>query len=121
MRVFGCAATVGVLSLAAIAGSPALAQQDDPAFAACVGCHSLTSGKNGVGPSLHGVVGSKPASVPGYAYSGALKAKGGAWTAASLDAYLTDPSKDVPGTKMPVGVKDPAKRAAVIALLKKAR
>ena len=102
--------------LTAVAG-PALAATD-PSFASCSGCHSLEAGKSGIGPSLAGVVGRKKASAAGYAYSPALKAKGGVWTAAELDAYIADPMKDIPGTKMAIGQKDPAKRAAVIALMK---
>lgn len=97
--------------------TPALAQTD-PSFASCAPCHSLEKGKMGVGPSLAGVVGAKKAAAPGYAYSAALKAKGGVWTAKELDAYLASPSTDVPGTKIPIGQADPAKRAAVIAYLK---
>ena len=109
-----------VLTLA-MSAAPALAQQVDAAFASCAGCHSLTKGKNGIGPSLYGVVGAKKAAAPGYAYSSALKAAGGTWTETALDTYLTNPAGAVPGTKMPMGVKDPTKRAAVIGLLKKAR
>ena len=97
--------------------TPVLAQSD-PRFAPCAPCHSLEKGKNGIGPSLAGVYGAKKAAAPGYAYSAALKAKGGAWPGKELDAYLANPSADIPGTKMPMGVADPAKRAAVIAYLK---
>ena len=97
--------------------TPALAQTD-PSFSSCAPCHSLEKGKNGIGPSLAGVVGAKKGVVAGYAYSPALKAKGGTWTAKELDTYLASPAADIPGTKMPVGQADPAKRAAVIAYLK---
>ena len=103
--------------LIASVAAPAFAATD-PSFASCSGCHSLEAGKQVVGPSLAGVVGRKKASVAGYAYSTALKAKGGVWSPAELDAYVADPMKDIPGTKMAIGQKDPAKRAAVIALMK---
>ena len=106
-----------LVACCAALATPALAQTD-PSFASCAPCHSLEKGKTGVGPSLAGVVGAKKAAMPGYAYSAALKAKGGVWTAKDLDAYLAGPSTNVPGTKMPVGQADPAKRAAVIAFLK---
>ena len=112
---------LAVLAVCAAAlATPAMAQTD-PSFATCAPCHSVEKGKNGIGPSLAGVVGSKKAAAPGYVYSAALKAKGGTWTAKDLDAYLASPSTMVPGTKMPVGVADPAKRAAVIAFLKTKR
>lgn len=110
-----------LLVLAAVAATalatPALAQSD-AAFMGCATCHSMEKGKNGMGPSLHAIVGAKKASVPGFPYSKALLAKGGVWTPAELDAYIASPAKDVPGTKMPVGQNDPAKRAAIIAYLK---
>lgn len=111
-----------VVLIAMLAGaSPALA--DAPAaFAACSACHSLEKGVTMVGPSLHGVYGRKKASVAGYDYSTALKAKGGAWTAADLDAFLKAPSGYAPGTKMAFGgLADPAQRASVIAFLKTQR
>jgi cytochrome c len=71
-----------------------------------------------VGPSLVGVYGRKAASLPGYDYSAALKASGLVWNAANLDAWLTDPSKLVPGTKMAfTGIATPDLRADVIAYL----
>ena len=62
-------ALVLTLAMSAMSAAPALAQQVDAAFASCAGCHSLTKGKNGIGPSLYGVVGAKKAAAPGYAYS----------------------------------------------------
>jgi cytochrome c len=48
-----------------------------------------------------------------------MKAKGGNWDEAALDAYLAAPSKIVPGTKMAfAGVSDAAKRKALIEYLK---
>ena len=112
-----------VFALAALAvvfvAVPAFAQEDDPAFAPCAVCHSLVKGKNGIGPSLHGVVGARKASASGYAYSDALKKKGGLWTPPELDAYLTDSAAFVQGTKMAYHQKDAAKRAAAIAVLKR--
>ncbi|MCP4616507.1 MAG: nitrite reductase, copper-containing [Bradyrhizobium sp.] len=87
-------------------------------FQKCRACHSLDAGKNGVGPSLANVVGEKAATVPGYNFSPAMKASNLTWDAATLDAYLTDPQKVVPGNKMPFpGLKTDRERSAVIALL----
>ncbi len=48
-----------------------------------------------------------------------MKASGLKWDDATLDAYLADPQKIVPGTKMSFGgIKDAAKRKAVIEYLK---
>jgi cytochrome c len=88
----------------------------------CMACHSFADKANKVGPSLVGVVGRKPASLEGYAYSDAFKKyaeKAAAWDDATLDAYLKDPKATVPGTKMAfAGVKDDAQRADLIAFLK---
>jgi cytochrome c len=83
----------------------------------CVICHSI-SGKGGVvGPDLTGVVGRKVATVPGFAYSKAMKAKSHLWTKGNLDIYLTDPQKFVPGSAMPINVPDAKVRSDVIAYL----
>ena len=67
---------------------------------------------------MYGVVGRKIGGVPGFAYSSAMKAGPGAWTPAALDAYLADPKAAIPGNRMPYpGLKDPAKRAALISYL----
>lgn len=69
--------------------------------AICKSCHSFEKGgANGAGPNLWDVVGRPVASHPGFAYSGALKAAGGAWTLDRLDAYIKNSQEYVPGTAM---------------------
>ena len=99
--------------------SPAAAQQArPPAFAVCAGCHSTQVGKTAFGPSLAGVGGRRAGTLAGYAYSPALKASGMTWNAKTLDRWLTDPKKTVPGTKMPFnGIQDRKDRELVIAYL----
>jgi cytochrome c len=80
----------------------------------CGACHSTAPGETRVGPSLAGVVGRKAGSVPGYAYSAALKASGLVWTTANLDRWLTGSNALVPGTRMAYAQADPAGRAAII-------
>ena len=54
----------------------------------------------------------------GYAYSAALTDKGGAWDAASLDAFLADPQAFAPGTSMEAApLPDAASRARLIEFL----
>jgi nitrite reductase (NO-forming) len=84
----------------------------------CRACHSIVPGKNMVGPSLAGVVGRKAGTEAGYSYSQAMKGANIVWDAKSLDAYLTDPQKFVPGNKMPFpGLKSDHDRDDVIAYL----
>ncbi len=113
----------GLTSIAAFAVfaiSPAAsAQTAPPAFAACKACHSVEKGgRNGIGPNLNGVVGRPAASVAGFNYSTALKNSKLTWDEKTLDAFLAAPTKKVPGTRMPIGTPDPAKRAALITYLK---
>ena len=85
----------------------------------CQVCHGFEKGKpNGVGPNQYGLVGRKIASVDGFAYSDALKAKSGEWNFQTLSEFLTEPQKAVPGTKMGfAGLKKPEERAAIIAYI----
>ncbi len=86
-------------------------------YQGCMGCHSLD--ENDVGPKHRGVVGRPAASVPGYAYSKALKASGITWTPAMLDKWLTNPQVLVPGAKMYFSIAKPQDRADIIAYLAK--
>lgn len=86
-------------------------------YQACMGCHSLD--ENDVGPRHRGVVGRKAGTVPGYAYSPALKASGIVWTPDMLDRWLSGPQKLVPGAKMYFTVANPQNRADIIAFLAK--
>lgn len=89
------------------------------AFAQCAACHSVEPGKNGLGPSLAGVVGRKAGTGAGFAYSDAMKAYGKTWDEASLDTYLAAPMKVVPGTRMTyAGLTDAAQRKELIEYLK---
>jgi cytochrome c len=93
----------------------------DTAKLGCVACHSFNEGgRNGLGPNLYGVVGAEQgAHAQGYAYSAALKAKGGKWDYAELNKWLLKPSAYAPGTKMSyAGINDPKVRADVISYLR---
>ena len=97
-----------------------------PAFAAtpqdvfndkCGDCHTIDP-PSGTAPALRGVVGRKVASLSDFQYSAALKAKGGTWTEAALDAFIANPKAYAPGTEMTGGAADPADRKVIIDYLK---
>jgi nitrite reductase (NO-forming) len=93
-------------------------EQGRQVYRKCQACHSLEAGKNSVGPTLAGIIGKKAASDPDYAYSPALRASGLTWDVATLNQYLLDPQKLVPGNKMPFpGLKTENERRDVIAYL----
>jgi nitrite reductase (NO-forming) len=87
-------------------------------FRKCQACHSLDAGKNLLGPSLAGIIGRKAGNAPGYDYSPAMKKADITWNEQTLDQYLSDPGKIVPGNKMPFpGLKTDHDRADVIAYI----
>ena len=78
----------------------------------------MDAGKNMLGPSLAGIMGRKAGAEPNYNYSAAMKQSGLVWDGKTLDAYLADPQKLLPGNKMPFpGLKTDHDRADVIAYL----
>lgn len=87
---------------------------------ACTSCHSFDKGgPNRVGPNLFGVFGGNKAAHEGFAYSDALKGKGGSWDVDALNHFLFKPKDFAPGTKMTfVGIKSDEDRAALVAWLK---
>jgi len=87
-------------------------------FSKCQACHSLQPAKNGVGPSLAGIIGKPSASVANFNYSNAMLQAKLVWDAQKLDAYLADPQKLVAGNRMPFpGLKSEADRSNLIAYL----
>jgi len=86
--------------------------------AQCAMCHQVKPKALGIGPSLAGVVGRKAGTLPGFAYSPAMKTFAKPWTPALLGTYIAAPMKGVPGNRMPyAGLADAAKRADLIAYL----
>ena len=110
-------------ALLAVTVSPVWAQGDATRgaeqFRQCVACHSLEPGLHLTGPSLSGVVGRPAGKTPGYKrYSSALRGVDFAWTSKTLDQWLLDPEKLVPGTSMRIRpITDAAVRRDLIAYL----
>lgn len=85
----------------------------------CGVCHTAGAGEpNRQGPNLHGVVGRTAGKLEGFRYSPALAASDLQWNAATLDAWLVDSARLVPGSVMPYRQANPAIRGAIIDWLK---
>ena len=110
--------TAGLTMFLALPANAQDAAAGKQAFAQCSACHS-TDGSNGVGPTLKGIFGEKAGAVPGFRFSRAMKAGSVTWDEKSLDAFLADPQKAVPGNTMPfAGLTDAKQRADLVAYLK---
>jgi cytochrome c len=114
--------TLSIFACLAVVASPAYGAGDPvkgkAAFARCAICHGVKTGEKRIGPSMAGVMGRKSGTLPGFAYSAALKKKAMVWNAKTLDGFLAAPMKTVPGTRMAfAGMPNPADRANVIAYL----
>ena len=107
----------GALLLAALAaGDP---KAGEAIYGRCAACHALAYDR--VGPRHCGILGRRAGSVAGFEYSQAMKKSGITWNAQTLDRFIADPLKTVPGTTMTyAGIADPKERADLIAYLGKA-
>ncbi len=87
----------------------------------CSQCHDgEKTGGHAKGPFLWNVFQRKAGSIPGFAFSAAMQRAGITWDYATLDYYLAETERAVPGKAMNfVGISDPALRAAVVAHLRK--
>ncbi|WP_259365016.1 cytochrome c family protein [Psychrobacter sp. GP33] len=85
---------------------------------ACEQCHRLNPGSNKKGPQLMNIYASRAADLADYNYSDELVASGWIWDAKTLDPYIADAEKAMPGSKMLADpMPDARERADVIAYL----
>jgi cytochrome c len=106
------------LALAAgtAAGVGADAARGEQLYARCAACHALEYDR--VGPRHCDLLGRRAGSIQGFTYSLAMKHSELVWNKETLNRFLADPLKTVPGTTMTyAGVDDPKERADLIAYL----
>jgi len=122
MRIFrkvsGCVVLlVGLVGLAHGAGDPTRGSR---VFGQCAACHSVVPGEHMTGPSLATIWEKKAGHVDGFSrYSETLKRADVVWTEATLDRWLVNPGKLLPGTSMTFsGIREAKDRQDVIAYLK---
>ncbi len=127
MGRYALSVVFGVMTALALVGAVVAAQSaGDPArgekrFEDCASCHSVAAGENGVGPSLHGIINRKAASIEDFRYSPAMRNSGLTWTPETLDTFIADPQKLVPANRMAyAGLTDAAERADLLAYLQQA-
>jgi cytochrome c len=116
-------AAAGLLALApSLAAAQSAPDPGARAFLQCRACHTLKAGEpDKTGPNLHGVFGSVSGTSPeSFEYSQAMKDAKIVWDDTTLDGFIKNPHKTVPGTKMAfAGIADDAARAALIAYLRR--
>ncbi|MGH7342568.1 MAG: c-type cytochrome [Candidatus Rokuibacteriota bacterium] len=106
---------VGLVGVGASSPPPEVAAGRE-VYERCAACHSLE--RDRVGPRHCGLFGRHAGSVPGFAYSDAMRNSGIVWNRQTLDVFLADPLGTVPGTFMTyAGIQDPKERAQLLAFL----
>ena len=113
-----------MISVAAALLAVGIAAAADPEkgkeiYGRCLACHALEYDR--VGPRHCGLFGRRAGSVKGFTYSEAMRRSKIVWNEKTLDRFLANPPKAVPGTAMTyAGVPDAKERADLIAYLKQA-
>jgi len=121
MRTPLAAALAALMAAAAMAvpshaGAAGDAKKGALIYERCAACHAIAYDRTG--PRHCGLIGRRAGSVPGFAYSPAMKKSGIVWNAQTLDRFIAAPTRVVPGTAMGYdGVKDARERADLIAYL----
>jgi len=101
------------------AGSLGDPKAGEAIYSRCLACHALAYDRTG--PRHCGLFGRRAGGVRGFAYSEAMKRSNIVWNAKTLDRFLANPLKAVPGTSMGyAGIADSKERADLIAYLEQA-
>ena len=118
----------GVALALALGATPALSKDTPPrgepqageaVYARCLACHALAYDRTG--PRHCGLFGRRAGSVKDFPYSDAMRRSKILWGEKTLDRFLANPLKAVPGTAMGyAGVTDNKARADLIAYLERA-
>jgi cytochrome c len=115
-------ALAGLVLAGAVSAAPdaAALKRGEDVYARCAACHAIEA--NRTGPQHCGLFGRHAGTAPGFdGYSKAMRASGIVWDEHSLNVFLQDPIKAVPGTAMGyAGVKDDKERSELIAWLREA-
>lgn len=99
---------------AVLHGNP---QKGAEIYTRCGACHALAYDRTG--PHHCGLFGRRAGSVAGFAYSDAMKHSNITWNEKTLDRFIANPMKTVPGTTMGyAGIADAQERADLLAYLK---
>lgn len=97
-------------------------QRGGEVFRRCTACHRIgPDAENRLGPHLNNILGRQAGGLDSFKYSKAMIEAGEnglVWTRETLDAFLANPAKFLPGGRMSFkGISDPEDRKAVIAYL----
>jgi cytochrome c len=119
----GALVIAGCAAVAQLVANPQLGsvQRGAQVFAQCASCHSLEPDIL-AGPTLHGLLGRRIGSVPGYRYSPAMVRSKIVWGEDTLSMYLAAPQKVVPDDAEVFGcrVRDPTELGDLLAYLRAA-
>lgn len=117
MRSTVAALALAACSTSALAAPAASVAAGKVVYERCLACHALAYDRTG--PRHCGLFGRRAGSVAGFPYSQAMRRSRIVWNEKTLDLFLADPRKTVPGTSMGyAGVKNDSERADLIAYLK---
>ena len=80
----------------------------------CGTCHA----RSAMGPPYRKIYGQGAGRVPGFVYTEALEGSNVTWTEETLDKWIENPDKFIPGNRMGIKTRNAAERADIIAYLK---